>query len=108
MLLKSCSPEDMKTGFISVLGGTGYIASDITQMLKQASTRRALTHREREVMAQVVSGNSNVEIGQKLSISVKTVEKHRGSLMKKLCVHSVADLMVVALREGWLDEHKQL
>jgi len=43
-----------------------------------------------------------------LFISPKTVEKHRASLMAKLGVNSVAALLVHALREGLLDEHKQL
>jgi len=42
-----------------------------------------------------------------LHISQKTVEKHRASLMKKLNVHSVAELMVYALKEGLLDDLKQ-
>ncbi len=108
MLLKTCSPEEMREAFIAVLGGSGYVAKEISNMLKDAGDTQDLTPREREVMALVVAGRTNVEIGERLFISVKTVEKHRGSLMAKLGVRSVADLMVVALREGWLEEHKQL
>ncbi len=108
MLLKSCSPEEMHEAFVAVLGGSGYVAKDISKMLKDVGEVQNLTPREREVMALVVAGRTNVEIGERLFISVKTVEKHRGSLMAKLGVRSVADLMVTALREGWLDEHKQL
>lgn len=108
MLLKTCSPQEMREAFIAVLGGSGFVADDITNMLKEVGETQDLTPREREVMALVVAGRTNVEIGERLFISVKTVEKHRGSLMAKLGVRSVADLMVVALREGWLEEHKQL
>lgn len=108
MLLKTCSPEEMREAFIAVLGGSGYVAKEVSKMLKDAGDTQDLTPREREVMALVVAGRTNVEIGERLFISVKTVEKHRGSLMAKLGVRSVADLMVVALREGWLEEHKQL
>ncbi|MEZ5922400.1 MAG: response regulator transcription factor [Parvularculaceae bacterium] len=108
VLLKSCNPEEMKSCFSSVLQGSQYVANAVLEILRNSDGGKSLTNREREVMALVVSGNTNVEIGERLHISVKTVEKHRASLMSKLGVRSVADLMVVAVREGWLDEHKQL
>ncbi len=108
ILLKSCSLEEMRTGFIAVLEGAGYIAPEVQDMLKTATSTTALTPREREVLALIATGHVNQTIAERLSISIKTVEKHRGSLMAKLDVHSVAELMVYALREGLLDEHKQL
>lgn len=108
MLLKTCQPDEMKTCFSAVLDGSSYVADQIIERLRVAGEAKSLTLREREVMALVVAGKTNVEIGDKLHISVKTVEKHRGSLMAKLGVRSVSELMIVALREGWLEEHKQL
>lgn len=108
MLLKSCPSETIRNCFITVLNGGNYIAPSIGELIANGAPTEQLTQREREVMALVVAGLSNVEIGEKLFISVKTVEKHRGSLMGKLQVRSVAELMVTALKEGWLDEHKQL
>lgn len=108
MLLKTCSSKEILDAFIAVLGGSGYVAKEISKMLESVGSSQDLTPREREVMALVVAGRTNVEIGERLFISVKTVEKHRGSLMAKLGVHGVAELMVLALREGWLEEHKQL
>lgn len=108
MLLKSCSPDIIHTCFVTVLNGGNYIADEIATIIGDGATDNTLTQREREVMALVVAGLTNVEIGDKLFISVKTVEKHRGSLMGKLGVKSVAELMVVALKQGWLDAHKQL
>lgn len=108
MLLKSITPEEMKRGFEAVLEGGLFIAADIQDILKRANEVEKLTHREHEVMTLMTTGKTNAEIGDKLSISVKTVEKHRGSLMRKLGVNSVAQLMVYALREGLLEEHKQL
>ena len=52
-----------------------------------------LTQREREVLDLVVAGRTNREIGETLAISVKTVEAHRASLMEKLGVDSVAELV---------------
>jgi DNA-binding NarL/FixJ family response regulator len=48
----------------------------------------SLTHREREVLKLVAEGNSNKFIAEFLSLSVKTVEKHRSNLMSKLDLHN--------------------
>lgn len=58
---------------------------------------RALTDRERDVMRLVVAGDANKVIARKLGLSIKTVEKHRSSLMKKLHVRSVPELVRLAL-----------
>ncbi len=59
-----------------------------------------LTSREREVLQLIAEGNTNRAIAQMLKISVKTVEKHRASLMSKLDVHDVAGLVRLAIRHG--------
>lgn len=108
LLLKTCSPEEMQTGFISLLNGSSFVADTVREMLEDATSPANLTAREREVLSLIARGQSNGGIAERLSISPKTVEKHRASLMSKLDVHTVAELMVFALREGLLDEHKQL
>ncbi|MEL7110461.1 MAG: response regulator transcription factor [Pseudomonadota bacterium] len=108
IVLKTCSTEVMKTAFETVLRGSNYIAEDISTLLENRPSRQSMTSREREVLSQLANGRTNSEIADQLAISVKTVEKHRASLMSKLGVHSIAELMVCALREGLLDEHKQL
>ncbi len=56
-----------------------------------------LTTREHDVMQMVVAGDANKVIARKLGLSVKTIEKHRSSLMKKLQVRSVPELVRVAM-----------
>ena len=51
-----------------------------------------LTKREREVIQLVTSGLPNKNVARQLQLSVKTVEKHRGRLMKKLRLHSMCEL----------------
>jgi FixJ family two-component response regulator len=60
----------------------------------------ALTEREREVMNLVVDGQPNKIIADRLALSVKTVEYHRGNVMAKLQVESVADLVKLVLKAG--------
>jgi DNA-binding NarL/FixJ family response regulator len=65
-----------------------------------------LTPREREVLQLISEGQTNSAIAQILTVSVKTVEKHRANLMSKLNVHDLAGLIRVAIKHGliFLDE----
>lgn len=56
-----------------------------------------LTAREREILEQVVAGRSNKEVGRTLGISYKTVEAHRGRLMRKMGAASFAELLQMML-----------
>jgi DNA-binding NarL/FixJ family response regulator len=59
-----------------------------------------LTERERKVVQLIAEGNSNKNTAVLLSISVKTVETHRTASMRKLDIHSTAQLVRYACREG--------
>ena len=58
----------------------------------------SLTHREREIVQQVAEGRINKEIAARLDISIKTVETHRASAMRKLKLRTTADLVRYAVR----------
>jgi FixJ family two-component response regulator len=62
----------------------------------------ALTRREREVMALVVSGLLNKQVAGELGIAEITVKAHRGNVMRKMAARSLPDLVriAVALRAG--------
>jgi FixJ family two-component response regulator len=60
----------------------------------------SLTRREREVMALVVSGLLNKQVGGELGISEITVKAHRGQVMQKMQAKSFADLVKIATRLG--------
>ncbi len=59
-----------------------------------------LTHRELEVLRKLASGLTNREICERLFISIKTVDAHRGNLLRKLGLRNNADLTRYAIREG--------
>ena len=70
-------------------------------LLAAARERRdSLTPREREVMAQVVSGRLNKQIAGDMGLSEVTVKAHRGQVMRKMGVRSLADLVRLADRLG--------
>lgn len=60
----------------------------------------ALTPRELEILHHIVAGETNAQIANALSISVKTVEWHRANLMSKLDAHTVADLVRYAMEHN--------
>ena len=108
ILLKSCEPDEIRRGLEAVLAGHNFVAEEVRAILKDSNYRVELTPREREVLSLVGSGYSSAAIADRLCISIKTVEKHRGSLMAKLGVATVAQLLAHALKEGLLETHKQL
>jgi DNA-binding NarL/FixJ family response regulator len=59
-----------------------------------------LTNRERDILYLVAEGRTTAEIAERLSIGVRTVESHRGSMMRKLGLQTQADLIRFALRRG--------
>jgi DNA-binding NarL/FixJ family response regulator len=58
----------------------------------------AVTAREREIIQLVAEGQSNKEAAATLGLSVKTIEAHRGNIMRKLRLRSVSDLVRYAIR----------
>ncbi|MES9977539.1 MAG: LuxR C-terminal-related transcriptional regulator, partial [Candidatus Thiodiazotropha sp. 6PLUC5] len=59
-----------------------------------------ITQRERQILKLIAEGHTNKSMADYLCISVKTVEKHRANLMKKLDLHSVSALTTYALEKG--------
>ena len=86
-----------------ILSGQRYIAKTFVETLDEAPKPELLTARERQILNMILSGQSNKEIANALGISAKTVDKHRTSMMQKIDVHSVPQLMAFALREGLID-----
>lgn len=76
------------------------------QLLQPAARRHLgrdrLTNREREVVRLLGEGKTSKEVADQLNVSVKTAETHRANVMRKLDVHSTADLVRYALRNGIL------
>ena len=67
---------------------------------QNSTSKRSLTRRETEVLELIVQGNTNREIAAALLISIKTIEKHRQALMKKLDIHEAATLTRYAISNG--------
>lgn len=107
-VLKDDSQKDLLAAFASVQKGRVYLSSGICDKVINGYLKRAadtpteyswdlLTVRERQVLKLIAEGSKNREISNYLSISLKTVEKHRTNLMKKLDLHSVSALTTYAI-----------
>jgi len=72
----------------------------ITTAIERRHPLSKLTSRQVEVLRMVAEGHRTREIADKLSLSIKTVESHRGELMKRLGMHDVVSLVRYALRAG--------
>ena len=62
--------------------------------------RSRLTPREREILQLLSEGKSNKEVATLLGISVNTAEAHRANIMLKLDLHSLAELVLYAIRNN--------
>ena len=107
---KRAAPEELLTAIRTAAAGEVYLYPSLAKLLVRdflgqthllpASPENELTGREQEVLACVAEGSSNAEIAAALTISPKTVERHRENIMRKLNLHSRAELVRYAIRKG--------
>jgi DNA-binding NarL/FixJ family response regulator len=95
--------DELYTKLPLILRGGHYIADEFVQSIAAHQHQNQLTERELQTLNMILSGKPNREIAEQWSISPKTADKHRISLMQKLEVHSVAELMAYALKHGLID-----
>jgi two-component system response regulator NreC len=111
---KRASPDDLITAINVVAAGevflhpmvAGALVQDYLRRVSTGSERASygrLTPRQREVLTLIAEGLTNLDIGEQLGISVRTVERHRENIMERLNLHSRADLVKYALRKGLID-----
>ncbi len=109
--LKDANYSELVIAIRSVLDGKTYLSPSISEKvlsgflddrktLKSRSSWDMVTQREREVLKLVGEGYKNKEIAEYLYISVKTVEKHRSNIMRKLDVHTASALTAIAIERG--------
>lgn len=112
-VLKDDSRTELLMALKSVLNGKSYLSPSICDRVvagflaggNESSSEPSweiLTQREREVIKLIAEGNRTRQIAEYLSLSPKTVEKHRTNLMKKLDLHSVSAVTVYAIQNGFV------
>jgi DNA-binding NarL/FixJ family response regulator len=116
-LLKHSVTEELLLAVRAACRGETYLSSAVSgQIVQNVLTAQPggaepepfdrLSAREQQVLKLVAEGRTNNAIAQIMNVSIKTVEKHRSSLMQKLNVHDMAGLVKVAMKHGliFMDE----
>ena len=114
-LLKDDTHAELMMAVKSVFSGKTYLSPAISEKviegyiegrktLKTSTSWDSLSRREREVLKLIAEGNKNKEIAEYLYLSLKTVEKHRSNLMKKLDLHNAAALTAFAIEKGLVNK----
>lgn len=113
-VLKSSVSEELIWAVRAVSNGEIYLSSPISDILieraldPQASPQEedplsSLSPREKMVVQLIAEGHTSAEIAEILSLSHKTVEKHRSNLMEKLNIHNIAGLVRFAIKYRLID-----
>src|SRR5688500_8135362 len=109
-VVKSAAADELMRAIHTVTRNQIYLSPDIAGLVVDSYLGREypedgigaslLGGREREVLQLLAEGKSSPEIAGVMHISVSTVETHRRNIMRKLDIHSVAELTKFAIREG--------
>lgn len=108
---KTAASSELTSGIRAVFTGESYLSPSIAKLLVEDYRRVAitetredpyerLTDRERDILKLIVEGYKTQQIAEMLTITPKTVEGHRTSLMNKLGIHNRLELFKFALRRG--------
>jgi DNA-binding NarL/FixJ family response regulator len=114
-VLKDDSRTELFAALTSVVSGKNYLSPSIVdkvvagylsgaEVTSNEPSWEILTHREREVIKLIAEGKRTKEIATYLSLSPKTIEKHRTNMMRKLDLHNVSEVTVYAIKNGFLSE----
>ncbi|MFT4040377.1 MAG: response regulator transcription factor [Thermomicrobiales bacterium] len=113
-VLKGAATSDLVTAVQTVMTGKRFLSAALTERVLDAYAQQArvatepldrydlLTNREREVLQLAAQGMSYAEIGERLTISPRTAETHRGNALRKLGLKDQTELIRYALGRGLL------
>jgi two-component system, NarL family, response regulator NreC len=110
-LLKDAADSDLVRAVADLSNGKSFFSPAVSKVVlddyvRQLAARgvtdrfETLSEREREVFQLIAEGHSNKDIAGVLNISPGTVETHRARIMEKLDIHSVAEIVLYAVRKG--------
>lgn len=113
-VLKDANQSELMMAIEHVLDGKRFLSPGVSQEViegylegkkgsKRKTTWDTLTQREREILKLIAEGYKNKEVADYLCISLKTVEKHRANLMRKLNLHNVSALTAFAIERGLVE-----
>ena len=109
-VLKDAAVDEMRRAIRVVAAGHHFLSPEVAGSVvasrlrnpsqNGASAPAVLAPRERQILQLLAEGHTSAEIARQLHIATTTVDSHRRNIMKKLDLHSVAELTKYAIREG--------
>ena len=108
IFMKSGDTNNWVDDLIAICNGERKIPDNVIELVNEAVDDTQLTRRERQILFAVVRCENNATIAERLNISAKTVDGHKTKLMRKLGVHSTAELVAKAFRDGLLESEDHL
>lgn len=115
-VLKTSAGEELLQAIRAVAQGETYLSAAISSIVMEDSFRPSiqkidnpldvLSPREKEILQLIAEEHTSSEVGKILSISEKTVEKHRAHIMEKLQVRNLAGLVRLAIKHGLIDKNQ--
>lgn len=110
-VLKDTLEEDFLTAIRALAEGKTFFSPTVARICNEVNARNMseheiddryelLTERERQLYHMLAEGQTNKDIAARLGLSLHTVETHRTRIMEKLGVHSIAELVLSAVRRG--------
>ena len=109
-LIKASAGDELARAIRAIAQGQTYLCPEVAGAIVEVARGKKpslagnasanLGRREREVLALLAEGKSSSEIAARMHIAASTVEVHRRNIMRKLDLHSVAELTKYAIREG--------
>ncbi len=111
-ILKRAAEAELISAIQTILRGDLYVDPSMVRALLgepkkspsiQSTSNEALTSREKEILKLIVEGYTNRQIGENLSISIRTVEGHRANISDKLGLHSRVELVRYAREHGMIE-----
>ena len=110
-VLKGSPLDELVEAIKTVMKEEKYVSSDLSEELIRSQHTKSdvhdryetLTDREREILQLTAEGNTSREIGERLDISHRTVEKHRENIQAKLELRNTVEMAAYAHRRGLID-----
>lgn len=105
VVLETTPIAELLLALDQIVSGERYLATDVSEQGEwRADALAGLSNRERETFLLLVEGKRTKEIANDLSLSPKTVDSYRATMMSKLGIHDVAGLVRYAVRHRLIDE----
>ena len=112
-ILKGSDPDELLAGIRAVHRGEAFLSPIVTRAVledyvsqgsgPEQSRYESLSLREKEVFRLTAEGKTTREMADMLHLSVKTIEKYRTNVMRKLELHNLSELIRYAIRKGHIE-----